>query len=204
MTRRAAALLTVVAAGAGAQEANWRRVATPADRERLREWRDAWKIALPAARDAGAGGLLAREGVLFDPDRSLDDALPPAGAYRCRTFKLGRSGAGRRGFSVSAAGACRVSGEGAARRFAVEEGSGRTAGALLAETAARGVFLGTALMPGEKRPMAYGRDVQRDAAGLVERVEPARWRLVLPYPRFESVLDVVEIVPAGAGEGSGA
>jgi hypothetical protein len=33
-------------------------------------------------------------------------------------------------------------------------------------------------------------------AGLVERIGARRWRLVLPYPRFESTLDVIEIVPA--------
>jgi hypothetical protein len=48
----------------------------------------------------------------------------------------------------------------------------------------------------EKRPMRYGRDVNRDMAGLIERIGPQRWRVVLPYPRFESVLDVVELVPA--------
>jgi hypothetical protein len=33
-------------------------------------------------------------------------------------------------------------------------------------------------------------------AGYIERIGDKRWRLVLPYPRFESLLDVVEIVPA--------
>jgi hypothetical protein len=48
----------------------------------------------------------------------------------------------------------------------------------------------------EKRPMSYGRDANRDMAGLIERIAERRWRVVLPYPRFESVLDVVELVPA--------
>ena len=33
-------------------------------------------------------------------------------------------------------------------------------------------------------------------AGVVERVGDNRWRLVLPYPRFESLLDVIELASA--------
>jgi len=33
-------------------------------------------------------------------------------------------------------------------------------------------------------------------AGWVERVAGRRWRVVMPYPAFESVLDVLELVPA--------
>jgi hypothetical protein len=43
--------------------------------------------------------------------------------------------------------------------------------------------------------MDYGRDANRDMAGIVQRIGPRRWRLVLPYPHFESLLDVVELVP---------
>jgi hypothetical protein len=37
--------------------------------------------------------------------------------------------------------------------------------------------------------------------GVVERVGPARWRLVLPWPRWESNLDVMELVPATGATG---
>ena len=33
-------------------------------------------------------------------------------------------------------------------------------------------------------------------AGVVERIGENRRRLVLPYPRFESTIDVLELVPA--------
>jgi Domain of unknown function (DUF4893) len=48
----------------------------------------------------------------------------------------------------------------------------------------------------ETKPLSYGQDSNRDMAGYIERIGDKRWRLVLPYPRFESLLDVVEIVPA--------
>jgi hypothetical protein len=60
----------------------------------------------------------------------------------------------------------------------------------------RGVFLGTMMIGDETTALDYGRDADRDMAGLIERVGDSRWRIVLPYPRFESMLDVVEIVPA--------
>ena len=43
--------------------------------------------------------------------------------------------------------------------------------------------------------MHYGRDRERDLAGWVERVGDRRWRLIFPYPHFESTLDVIELVP---------
>jgi hypothetical protein len=46
--------------------------------------------------------------------------------------------------------------------------------------------------------MQYGQDEQRDVAAYVERVGPQRWRLIMPEPRFESRIDVMELVPAGA------
>jgi hypothetical protein len=31
--------------------------------------------------------------------------------------------------------------------------------------------------------------------GVVERIGENRWRLVLPYPHFESTIDILELVP---------
>ncbi len=175
--------------------ADWRSVATPGDRGRIRGWRGAWVAALAQVDPAE----IAREPALFDPDRSLIDPLPPAGAYRCRTFKLGaRAGIGPT-FTASAWFACRIdTGE---REAVVSltkiDGSQRPVGTIFADTDARAIFLGTMEFGDEKRPMRYGHDANRDMAGLIERIGPQRWRVVLPYPRFESVLDVVELLPAG-------
>ncbi|MBX9814810.1 MAG: DUF4893 domain-containing protein, partial [Sphingomonas sp.] len=56
-------------------------------------------------------------------------------------------------------------------------------------------FLGALELGMEQRPMDYGTDAKRDLAGFVERVGEKRWRVVLPHPRFESLLDVIELVP---------
>ena len=60
----------------------------------------------------------------------------------------------------------------------------------------RQVFFGTLVLGDEIRALGYGRDATRDMAGAMERIGPQRWRLVLPYPRFESTLDVIELTPA--------
>jgi hypothetical protein len=63
------------------------------------------------------------------------------------------------------------------------------------DSVSRAVFLGTMVLGDETKPLNYGQDVNRDLAGYLERIGPRRWRLVLPRPRFESLLDVVEITP---------
>lgn len=202
--RRALVLLAVgmlPTAPAAAKEARgWREVATPDDRRRLRGWRDAWMEALPAARAGGGRAAIAAEGALFDPDRALGDAMPLEGRYRCRTFKLGSQGTAGPAFVAYGWFACRVDGD---RRFTKIDGSQRPVGTLFPETGGRAVFLGTLTLGDERRAMRYGRDRQRDMAGIVERVGEARWRIVLPYPRFESVLDLIELVPDSVGTTGG-
>jgi hypothetical protein len=60
------------------------------------------------------------------------------------------------------------------------------------------VFLGTLMLGDETRPLAYGRDQSRDLAGFVDRVGERQWRLALPLPAFESLVDVIELVPAAS------
>ncbi len=184
------ALTTTPAAGAD----DWRRVATPADRDRLRRWREAWLAALPRARAADAKGVAA-EGALFTPDAALAGAAAPAGRYRCRVFKLGGLGSAMRDFTAYPAFDCRIADEGRVRSFYKESGSQRPVG-LLFPDGDRTVFLGTLLLGNERAALQYGQDRDRDMAGVLERIGERRWRLVLPYPRFESMLDVIEMVPA--------
>ncbi|MCP3735673.1 DUF4893 domain-containing protein [Sphingomonas sp. RP10(2022)] len=195
----AGVLLAGAAVHAQANEAvavDWRKAATRQDRERLRQWRDAWMKALDRVRATPDGrAALAADAALFDPDRVAQGAALPPGRYRCRSWRLGSTGPGIRALLRGDWTACRVSEEGIVRRF-VTDGAQRASGHLFDSTDSRGVFLGTLALGDEDRPMRYGRDERRDMAGLVERIGPARWRLVLPFPGFQSTLDVMEIVPA--------
>lgn len=196
-----AAVLTAPASSAiGAPErapavADWRRVATLADRVRLRGWRDAWMEALARARGKPAdAAALAGDPALFDPDRALSGAVPPLGNYRCRVTKLGAKGTAMGDFTRYPEAICAIGPKGAAVRFDLLAGPQRPVGTLYPDRDTRAVFIGTLVIGDERGAMTYGRDAARDLVGYIERVGEKRWRLVLPYPRFESVLDVIEVV----------
>ena len=178
-----------------APETRWRMITTDQDRERLRNWRKAWVEALPKARTADAAAV-AEQGALFEPDQALGRAMPPAGDYKCRTFKLGGQRPGMRDFTAYPWFNCRIGREGEMPSFTKLDGSQRPMGRIYAETDTRAIFLGALELGDETIPLAYGQDGKRDMAGYIERVGTSRWRLVLPWPTFESQLDVIELVPA--------
>lgn len=177
--------------------ANWRNVATASDRYRLRNWRDAWTEGLAAARP-GNGPEVAAEGVLLDPDGALLGVNPPPGDYRCRTLKIGARSQGLLNYVAYPAFKCRIepAGPEGTMGFTKLTGSQRPIGRLFPDRERRMIFLGTIQLGDEKGIMRYGRDTDRDMIALLERIGDRRWRLVFPYPHFESVVDVIELVPS--------
>lgn len=187
------------ARAASAEEApspmEWREIATDADRERIGRWRDGWISALEKARAAGFSSQIAAQGRLMEPDAALSDPTPPAGDYRCRVIKLGAQAKGGLDYVTYPAFTCRISMEKDVLSFTKLDGSQRPCGLLFPNDDARMIFLGTMALGDERRPLEYGRDPDRDMVGALERVGPKRWRLVLPWPKWESTLDVIELVP---------
>jgi hypothetical protein len=177
--------------------ANWRNVATSSDRERLRDWREAWTDGLAAARTGNAAEIAA-EGVLFDPDAALTEVAPPPGDYRCRTLKIGARSAGLLNYVAYPSFKCRIepAGPEGTMGFTKLTGSQRPIGRLFPDRERRMILLGTNQLGDEKGIMRYGRDTDRDMIALLERIGDRRWRLVFPYPHFESVIDVIELVPS--------
>ncbi len=58
------------------------------------------------------------------------------------------------------------------------------------------VFFVGALHYSDEDPIAYGNDPERDQVGCIYKLAGAeRYRLEMPSPRFESVHDVIELVP---------
>jgi hypothetical protein len=175
--------------------ADWRAVATTADRDRLRTWRTAWTRALDKARAGGHSAEIVSEGILLDPDAALAGASPPVGEYRCRTIKIGAQSQGLLDYVAYPPFACRIApGEGTLA-FTKLTGSQRPLGRLFSDGSRRMVFLGTLQLGDEQGVLRYGRDRDRDMIGLLERIGERRWRLVLPYPHFESLVDVIELIP---------
>jgi hypothetical protein len=183
-------------AAAAPQAEAWRSVATASDRKRLREWRTAWVRGLAKARAAGHQAEIAAEGILLQPDAALPAAALPAGNYRCRTIKIGAQSAGLLDYVTYPAFDCRVSTDENGTTFVKLNGSQRPVGRLFPESDRRIIFLGTLQLGDEKGVLSYSHDRERDMAGMVERVGERRWRLVFPYPHFESVIDVLELVPS--------
>lgn len=175
--------------------AGWRSVATDFDRERARKWRSGWVRAVAGARAGGHSAEIAREGPLLDPDSALPAVMPPAGLYRCRVLKLGAKSEGLLDYVAYPQFDCRISAVGGAMEFAKLTGSQRPVGRLFADSDRRLVFLGTLQLGDEQGILRYGHDRQRDMIGLLERIGERRWRLAFPYPAFESLLDVIELVP---------
>lgn len=175
----------------------WREIATPADRDRIAKWRSGWTTALAKAQASGNGGKIIAQGALMQPDAALPDPAPPPGDYRCRVIKLGAQGEGGLDYVAYPGFTCRISMEKDLLSFTKLDGSQRPVGLLFPGDDVRMIFLGTIMLGDESRPLDYGRDPERDMAGAFERIGPKRWRLVLPWPQWESTLDVIELVPAG-------
>ena len=175
---------------------NWRTVATKEDRTRLRDWRTAFTSALTAARASGHSSDIAKEGALLEPDSAIGGPIPN-GTYQCRVIKLGAKSEGMLDYVAYPYFRCVVGQKGPLQSFAKVNGSQRQVGLVFPNDPLRTVFLGTLMLGDEGRAMEYGVDPARDVAGFIERVGPKRWRLVMPYPHFESKIDVMELVPTG-------
>lgn len=170
----------------------WQRVITNNDRNRLKNWRTAWVAGLKEARDGGFSAAVLKEGALLDPDAGQNGAMPADGRYRCRTIKLGRLGALGAPYRVLPTVDCTIQQE----RFKAQGGVQRPSGYLWTYDGAKLLFLGAIAVGDETSTIAYGRDPDRNSVGLLDRIADKRWRLALPHPRWESQIDVIEIVPA--------
>lgn len=178
---------------------SWRSVATARDRERLRGWWAAWQAALASARAGGHGPTVEAEGVILNPLIALPNPHLPPGDYRCRTIKLGAQQPGGLAYVSYPWFRCRVTAEQDMFSFEKLSGSQRQVGLIFDDTDRRKIFLGTLVLGDEQRALDYGADANRDLAGILERVGPMRWRIAFPRPAFESLVDVLEVVPAPAG-----
>lgn len=178
-------------------DGSWRATATDQDRARIRGWYDSWTAALADARAKGHGAEVDAEGALLQPSAALPNPHLPMGDYRCRTVKVGAQGRGTLGFVGYGWFRCRVVAEQGIYSLTKLTGSQRPVGLIFPDNLKRQVFLGTLELGDEKMPVNYGTDRMRDMAGLVERIGDNRWRLALPAPAYESLLDVIELVPEG-------
>jgi hypothetical protein len=172
----------------------WQNTARPADLDRLARIDAAWSEGLAEARRRHRRAVAA-EGELLDPRAALARPDPSPGSYRCRVVSLGTHGRGP-AFTAYRPFFCYVEVEGDNLTIVKQTGSQRPAGYLYPDPGRnRLVFLGSLAPGGGEAPLAYGEDPVRDLAGVLERVSPFRYRLVIPWPQSDSKLDVIELVP---------
>lgn len=173
----------------------WRAIATDQDKQRIRNWYSAWQAAISDARAKGFGPQIDADPILFKPMAALNDVNLVAGNYKCRTTKVGSKG--RTGLSYVQYGwfRCRVSDDSSGKLLMKVSGSQRPSGRVFADDYNREVFLGTMALGDEQTAVPYGSDRMRDMAAIIERIDERRWRMVIPQPAYESMMDLVELVP---------
>jgi len=169
----------------------WEGLATADDQARIAALPTTWAAA-KAAVGRRAARRMAAEGALLDPAAALDLPTPTPGTYWCRLVRIG----GRAGYATFAPDYCYVDGDGAGVSFTKQTGQNLPGGWLYAANERRQVFLGTFRATASAEQPAYSTDPGRDVAGVVERVAPFRWRLVLTRAGKGALLDVYELIPA--------
>ncbi|GLK49092.1 hypothetical protein GCM10017620_20650 [Brevundimonas intermedia] len=177
--------------------ADWRRVASAADASILGRLDQAWRLARAEAETAGFAQQVEALGPLVDPNAAQPGRLHPTpGTYRCRTIKLGRRTEGQ---GLAYVGypwfACSVElTPGGDLVLTKTTGSQRTRGLLYPDTERRLVYIGAqAWGEAETAFPAYGDTRERDQVGVLERIGQNRWRLVIPWPKQEAKLELLEI-----------
>ena len=176
----------------------WAGLATPADYARLTALPKLFaqaRAAVPGTR----AKLLAAETALVDPAAAqLAPELPP-GPYHCRLVRFG----GKARFTTFKPDFCYVE--------TAQTAAGKSGMSFTKQTASQGgtlpegwiypdgerrqVFLGATKRKGDTTARRYGDDPGHDLAGVIERVSPFRWRLVLARAEAGATLDLYELVP---------
>lgn len=177
--------------------ASWREVVSAADASNLGRLDQAWRLARAEAEDKGFASEVEALGPLVDPMAGQSGRLQPApGTYRCRTIKLGSKSEGGLAYLAYPFFRCTVElSPGGDLILTKTTGSQRTRGLLYPDTDNRLVFVGAqAWGLDETGYPAYGQQPERDQVGVFERIGPERWRLVVPWPRVESKLEILELV----------
>ncbi len=187
-----------VEVGQPLKASEWQTVATAADEDRLARLGLAWQDALAEARKTNPGDV-RKEGSLLTPRSALPRPAPTPGSYYCRLIKLGKATAKGKSYESFKPFFCYVEVEGDLFTIVKQTGSQRPAGRLWEDDEdTRYIFLGSLGLAEEDTPAGYGENPKRDMAGVLERIAPFKWRLVIPWPQSTSKLDVFELTPVPA------
>ena len=176
---------------------NWRQVVSAADASSLGRLDQAWRLGRAQAEDGGFAQQVEALGPLVDPMAGQTGRLQPGpGTYRCRTIKLGTKGETGLAYVAYPFFRCTIElTPGGDLILTKTTGSQRTRGLLYPDTDSRLIFVGAQAWGADETGFpTYGQQPERDQVGVFERVGPDRWRMVVPWPRVESKLEILELV----------
>ena len=177
-------------------EPAWRGIMHPEDQNRLSDVETAWMRALDEARGGGFTRRLASEGALLEPDSALPRAALPPGSYRCRLIRIAPATRRQRALTTRGPYFCHVGADGPMLSLTQQTGTERPGGYLWEDGDQRMIFIGATARGREEVPPAYGDNAERNVVGILERIGPFRYRLVMPDPGGDATLEVLELVPA--------
>ncbi len=185
------------AAGQQGGTDQWRKVARADDQDRVARLYGAWGAALSEA-DTEYGAMIDAKGMLLVPKAALTGNLQPGpGTYRCRTIKVGSMDGKGLAYVEYPWFKCSIDlTPGGDLILTKTTGSQRTRGLLYPDTENpnRLIYVGAqAWGMDEKGFPTYGQMPERDQVGVFERIGTERWRMVVPFPKQESKLDVLEL-----------
>lgn len=174
----------------------WQNIASSEDANRIRRLGTAWSAGLEEARRAGFTNDINAEGKLLNASAAQAKPAPTPGSYSCRMIRLGRERPRGPAFQKFKPFFCYVGVEGELFTIVKQTGSQRPAGRLWEDdNPTRLIFLGTIALGNEEEARAYGEDPRRDTAGILERIAPFKWRLVIPFTQTGARLDIFELTP---------
>jgi len=176
------------------QPTGWRAIVTAEDNQRLAALPASWTGALSAAQRYRT--QMKREGDLLVADAARNHPAPPPGSYHCRLVKIGAAGGREPSFKSFPEFFCYVRGDSAdSLFFAKQTGSELPGGYLHTDGDRRLVLTGARQHGATQEPLTYGSEPGRDLVGVMERIGPFRWRLVLPWRDGKDGLDIYEMTP---------
>lgn len=175
-------------------ETGWRTILTSEDAQRLSQLPQTWKSALASSRRYQK--QILSEGDLLVANAARSHPAPSPGSYRCRLVKLGAPVGAEPPFRLFSEFFCYIRGDvGSTLFFAKQTGTERPGGWLHPDGDRQLVLTGAKQRPGSDTQLTYGSEPERDLVGVVERIGPFRWRLVLPWRGTSVGLDVYELTP---------
>jgi hypothetical protein len=181
------AAVATLAASAALADGEVQKLMTAADKVRLEAYGETRKAALQEAKGGDPvevkelDEILARKIVSFS-EQDL------TGNWQCRTIKAGGLGA----LVIYDWFKCKVSDDGSGWMLRKTTGSQRTTGRLYDDGEKRAIYLGS-LHYKDDPAKPYGADAEMDQVGYAFRTGPDGWRIELPKPVHESVLDIIEL-----------